>query len=238
MRSRSKVGDLENLEDSLPYWITGHLVEGSSSFMTNEVNQSTDSPREDPLTLEDVPIVTVSPSVEKEVNIMTPNKLDLLRESYSFPSHMQLRILEEGETMTSTCPGRGGLLRVLRGKASPVQYHCGVHISEVQEDSAQRIPQQHQEVEEKKKFLPWEMTGSSPEGSSQEYGIPRIPKSWSILDVATPKLYGDKVKRVEHVFNSVEEKGLYSVPTLFKSKSFRRVFGPLRPLAFGEENNA
>ncbi|GFS39052.1 hypothetical protein Acr_00g0060920 [Actinidia rufa] len=36
MHSRSEVGDLGNLEDSLPSWITTHLGEGSSSFMTDE----------------------------------------------------------------------------------------------------------------------------------------------------------------------------------------------------------
>ncbi|PSS08079.1 Arresten like [Actinidia chinensis var. chinensis] len=72
--------------------------------MTGEVNQSTDSPREDLPTPEDVHMVTVPPSVEKETNIMTLGELDLLRESYSFPPYVQLRI-PEGETITSTHPG-------------------------------------------------------------------------------------------------------------------------------------
>ena len=54
MSSRSDVGDLENLADSLPSWISKHL--GEKSFMIDEVNQLPSSPREDPLrvdTLED-----------------------------------------------------------------------------------------------------------------------------------------------------------------------------------------
>ncbi|GFY85718.1 hypothetical protein Acr_04g0004560 [Actinidia rufa] len=87
MRSRFEVRDFENLKDSLPSWITDHLEEGSSSFMTDEVNQSPDSPREDSPTPEDVPIIIVPPLIEKEINIMTLDELDLLRESYSFPPH-------------------------------------------------------------------------------------------------------------------------------------------------------
>ncbi|GFY95594.1 hypothetical protein Acr_10g0009790 [Actinidia rufa] len=105
MRSRSEVGDLENSEDSRPSWIIDHLGEGSSSFMTDEVNQSPESPREDPSTPEDITMVTVPPSVEMVTNIMTLDELDLLRESYYFPLHVRLRLPEEGDTIMSTHPG-------------------------------------------------------------------------------------------------------------------------------------
>ena len=48
MSSRSRVGNLENLEDSLPSWISEHLREGSS-YMTDEMNRLPSSPRENPL---------------------------------------------------------------------------------------------------------------------------------------------------------------------------------------------
>ena len=47
MSSRSRVGDLENLEDFLPSWISEHLGK-ESSYMTDEVNQLPSSPRESP----------------------------------------------------------------------------------------------------------------------------------------------------------------------------------------------
>ena len=47
MSSRFGVGDLENLEDSLPSWISEHLGKGSS-YMADEVNQLPSSPRENP----------------------------------------------------------------------------------------------------------------------------------------------------------------------------------------------
>ena len=81
--------------------------------MVDEVNQSSDSPREDLSTPEDVNMFAIPPSVEKETNIMTLDKLDLLRESYSFPPHMQLRIPEEGETITSTRLGEVAFYELL-----------------------------------------------------------------------------------------------------------------------------
>ena len=36
---------------------------------------------------------------------MTPEELDLLRETYSFPQNVQIRLSEENETITSTYPG-------------------------------------------------------------------------------------------------------------------------------------
>ncbi|GFY97564.1 hypothetical protein Acr_12g0001050 [Actinidia rufa] len=51
-----------------------------------------------------------------------------------------------------------------------------------------------------------------------------------------PRLYGDEITRVEHVFSSVEEKGLYSISALLQYKSFRRVFGPRQSMVSDEEN--
>ena len=59
----------------------------------------------DPLIPEVNPLIAIHPSMEKETNIMTPNELNLLRESYYFPLSMQIRIPEEKETITSARPG-------------------------------------------------------------------------------------------------------------------------------------
>ncbi|GFY96414.1 hypothetical protein Acr_11g0007200 [Actinidia rufa] len=75
MHSRFEVGDLGNLEDFLPSWITAHLGEGSSSFMTDEITQSPDSPREDPPTPEDVPMVAVP------LRSLSPNPMVFCKEN-------------------------------------------------------------------------------------------------------------------------------------------------------------
>ena len=52
-----------------------------------------------------------------------------------------------------------------------------------------------------------------------------------------PRLFGDEQERFDNVFSSVEEKGLYSVPALLKSKSFHMSFGTPKPMVSGEGNN-
>ena len=51
-----------------------------------------------------------------------------------------------------------------------------------------------------------------------------------------PRLFEDKLERFDNVLNSVEGKGLYSIPTLFESKSFHRSFGLPESLASGIRN--
>ena len=60
---------------------------------------------EDPSVSEVAPLSDIHPSIEKEHNIMTPEELDLLRETYSFPQGVQIRLPEENETILSTRPG-------------------------------------------------------------------------------------------------------------------------------------
>ena len=93
MSHRSEVGHLEDLEDFLPSWVFDHLGEGSS-YITYEVNLSLESPMEDLSILKVKPLVAIHPSMEKKINIMTPEELTLLRESYSFPQGVQIRIPE------------------------------------------------------------------------------------------------------------------------------------------------
>ncbi|GFZ11565.1 hypothetical protein Acr_22g0009630 [Actinidia rufa] len=214
MRGRSEVGDLGNLKDSLPSWITDHLREGSSSFMTNEVNQSPDSPREDPPIPENVLVLV--PNAWRSITCA----LSLWR-AYKYA--MSLFEFRNLYSLNNNPKSDHGWLyfkarykkTLLRGYPSNVKGWKRIFFF----TSGQE----------------WEFS----EGSSREYGVPRVTKSWSIPDKRCnnpSKMYGDKVTRVGHVFSSVEEKGLYSVPALLESKSFCRVFGPRRPMAFGEEN--
>ncbi|GFY90757.1 hypothetical protein Acr_07g0009540 [Actinidia rufa] len=95
----TRSGDL----DSLPSCISNHLGEGSS-LMTEEVNLSLASPMEGSPPLETNPLAAIHPSVEEKTNIMTLKALDALREAYSFPFGVWVRLLEEGETITSARP--------------------------------------------------------------------------------------------------------------------------------------
>ncbi|GFS41720.1 hypothetical protein Acr_00g0076030 [Actinidia rufa] len=66
-----------------------------------------------------------------------------------------------------------------------------------------------------------------PEGVSRK-GAARVPRAWGIPDKHCnnpPRLYGDEPKVFEDIFQSVEESGRFSVPVLLDSKSFGRVFG-------------
>ncbi|GFY84577.1 hypothetical protein Acr_03g0013510 [Actinidia rufa] len=120
----TRSGDL----DSLPSWISDHLGEGSP-YMTDEVNQSPSSPMEG--SPEESPLVAVHPSVEEKTNIMTLEELDALRDTYSFPSGVQIRLPDEGETITSTRPGEANslVLQHLPGPARSqrVEKHCLLH---------------------------------------------------------------------------------------------------------------
>ena len=100
----------EHLENSLPYWVFEHL--GEKSVMMDKVNQLPKSPREDPLkefpTRDDTSIhigdsrIDISSPLGKEINVMTQDDLDRLRENYSFPAGIQSRIPKAGETILST----------------------------------------------------------------------------------------------------------------------------------------
>ena len=125
MSSRSKVGDLKNLKDSLQSWISEHLGEGSP-YTTDGLNQHPSSSMEEPRTPEGNTLKGEAnqPTIPEEhlhspmgnpliatllinlgTNIMTTDELDSLKESCSFPPNVQIRMPEEGETIASTCPG-------------------------------------------------------------------------------------------------------------------------------------
>ncbi|GFY91246.1 hypothetical protein Acr_07g0014420 [Actinidia rufa] len=77
----------------------------SEDLEADEVIQLPSSPREDHPSPEGSPSADVSLSIEKETNIMTQDELDHLRESCSFPSNIQIRLLKTNETIVSTRPG-------------------------------------------------------------------------------------------------------------------------------------
>ena len=88
MSSQAKIGDLNNLEDSLPSCITEHL--GEKSYVTDDVNQLPSfsleefSFRDDSSNHKEDSEMNTCSSLEKEINVMTQGDLDHLRESYSF----------------------------------------------------------------------------------------------------------------------------------------------------------
>ncbi|GFS43258.1 hypothetical protein Acr_00g0084390 [Actinidia rufa] len=143
--------------------------------MTNEANQSPDSPREDFSTPEDIPMVAIPPSVEQETNIMTLDELDQFREFYSFPPHMQLRIPEEGETITSTHPNKGPIQSEQQSQA---KLRLAILQGEVQENLAQRILS-NVKGRKRKFFFAYGEDWEFYEGLSREYGVLRVPKSWA-----------------------------------------------------------
>ena len=61
MFHKPEAGYLKNLEDSILSWVSDHLGEGSS-YITNEVNQSPESPM-DPSIPEVNPLVVIHPSI-------------------------------------------------------------------------------------------------------------------------------------------------------------------------------
>ncbi|GFS39093.1 hypothetical protein Acr_00g0061140 [Actinidia rufa] len=70
--------------------------------MTDETNQSSSLPMEG--SPEESPLIAIHPSVEEKTNIMTLEELNTLRNTYSFSSWVQIRLPDEGETITSTRP--------------------------------------------------------------------------------------------------------------------------------------
>ncbi|GFZ00595.1 hypothetical protein Acr_14g0002300 [Actinidia rufa] len=241
----TRSGDL----DSLPPWISDHLGEGSP-FMTDEINQSPSSPMEG--SPEESPLIAVHPSVEEKTNIMTLEELNALRDTYSFPSGVQVRLPDEGEIITSTRPGEMAFYEAAfpAGLRFPIHptIRYSISLSEFRNlFSLNSNPKPDQgwlyfKARNKKVLLggypsnvkgwkskfffvsgnEWEI----PEGTSRK-GAARVPRTWGIPDKHCnnpPRLYDDETKVFEEIFRSVEKSGRFSVPVLLESKSFRRVF--------------
>ncbi|GFZ15876.1 hypothetical protein Acr_25g0002850 [Actinidia rufa] len=102
-----------NLEDgelghSLPSWVSDLL--GGKSYITDDVNQSPSSPlKGSPMDNSSDYSEMDTSNLTKETSVMSQGDLDKLREKYSLPFGIQLRILEEGKTILSTRPGKVAL---------------------------------------------------------------------------------------------------------------------------------
>ncbi|GFY93730.1 hypothetical protein Acr_09g0001760 [Actinidia rufa] len=77
--------------------------------MSTEVTQLSSSPREDPPSHEDSPLVDTRPSLERVTNTMTQGELDCLRESCSISTGIQIRL-----------PGS-----LMQGEVSAARWCCG-----------------------------------------------------------------------------------------------------------------
>ena len=117
MFSRVDIGDLENLGNFLPSWISEPL--GEKLYMIDEVNQLPSSPpkesplRDDSSNHKEDPEMNTSSPLEKEINVMTQGGLGRMREVYSFPAGIQAKIPEEGETILSTRPSEVAFYEVV-----------------------------------------------------------------------------------------------------------------------------
>ncbi|GFZ14243.1 hypothetical protein Acr_24g0004330 [Actinidia rufa] len=114
----SDSGDVKNLENSQPTWISDHL--GEKSYMADEVNQLPFSSRKDLPSLEDSPSAATPLPIERETNITHQGDLDRLRESYSIPPGVHIRLPEVGETIVSTRPGEVAFYEAA--------FHAGLHL--------------------------------------------------------------------------------------------------------------
>ena len=73
--------------------------------MIDEVNQLPSSPPKNPPSPEASLVVATLPLIVKGVNIIIEDELTFLRDSYSFPLSVQIRLPEEDETIASTRSG-------------------------------------------------------------------------------------------------------------------------------------
>ena len=99
MSNKAGVRDFQN---SLLSWISDHL--GEKSYMADEVTQLPSSPRENPSNPEGSPSVVLAFQIEKETKIRTQGDLDCLKESFSFPLNIQIRLPEADDTIVSAYP--------------------------------------------------------------------------------------------------------------------------------------
>ncbi|GFY95083.1 hypothetical protein Acr_10g0004680 [Actinidia rufa] len=177
--------------------------------------------------LETNSLVAIHPSVEEKTNIMTLEELDALREAYSFPPRVRVKLPEEGETITSTRPSETQLVpnawkSIVCSMAMWRVFKYTLFLFEFRNlFSLNSNPKPDQgwlyfKARNKKALLG---------------GYPSNVLGGLILSCFSdkycnnpPRLYGDKPKVFEEIFKSVEKIGRFSIPVLLESKLFRRVF--------------
>ncbi|GFS31570.1 hypothetical protein Acr_00g0018150 [Actinidia rufa] len=239
----TRSGDL----DSLPSWISDHLGEGSS-FMTDEINQSPSSPMEG--SPEESPLIVIHPSVEEKINIMNLEELNAFRDAYSFPSGVQVRLPNEGETITFTRPGKVAFYEAAfpAGLRFPLHPTIRLILQFYNICPTQLVPNAWRSIacsmaqgtrrfcsEDTPVMLRGERVSSSSSlatnGRFLRERLGRAPQEFrgcGEFQISTAIIhldfYGDKPKVFEEIFQSVEQSGRFSVPVLLDSKSYRRVF--------------
>ncbi|GFZ05830.1 hypothetical protein Acr_17g0014020 [Actinidia rufa] len=154
------------------------------------------------------PLAAIHPSVEEKTNIMTLEELDALRETYSFPSRVRVRLPKEGETITSARPGEVAFYEAVfpAGLCFPIHPTIRLILQFYNIYLAQLVPNAWRSIvcsmamwrvfkQNKKTLLGgypsnvkgWKskfffVSGNEwelPEGSSRE-GAPRVPRTWEV----------------------------------------------------------
>ncbi|GFS34046.1 hypothetical protein Acr_00g0031980 [Actinidia rufa] len=237
MSGRSRVGNLENLEDSLPSWISEHLGE-ASSYMTNEMNRLPSTSRENlpeasPLGNDssnhggDPGLVTHSP-LDDLFSTMTQGDLDHLRKTYSFPMGVQARIVAEGEIILSTCPDEVTFYEAI----FPIGHRCFYTLfknpkpdlgwlyfkvrpgKNVLKESPSNVKGW------KNRFFfvsrdDWEILSNT---TSDE--VPRVPRNKFPLLIDTEEV------RMRKVLRNIGPGGYFNVLDVLDSRTFHRFFAP------------
>ncbi|GFY83191.1 hypothetical protein Acr_02g0014310 [Actinidia rufa] len=188
--------------------------------MTGEINQSPSSPMEG--SPEESPLIAIHPSVEEKTNIMTLEELNALRDTYSFPFGVQIRLPDEGETITSTRPGEVAFYEA----AFPAGLRFPLHPTIRNLFSLNSNPKSDQgwlyfKARNKKVLLGgypsnvkgWKSKFFFVSGETNGRFLkgrlgrapPRVPRTWRILDKHCnnpPRLYGDEPKVFEEIFRA------------------------------------
>ncbi|GFZ21900.1 hypothetical protein Acr_29g0010620 [Actinidia rufa] len=193
----------------------------------------------DPPIPEGNPSVATCPPVERETNIMTQDELDRLRESYSFPPSIQIKLPEEDETTTSIHLGEVAFYEAafhidLRLLLYPIirriLYIYNICPAQLDPNAWQSLIYAVVVWRAHKFFLSltefrndWEF----PPEISGDVCVPRVPRSWGTLGKQCNK---------PHVLSTIEQESLdgildslsggifFTIKEVLESKSFRRCF--------------
>ncbi|GFZ06730.1 hypothetical protein Acr_18g0009000 [Actinidia rufa] len=235
MYSKVNLGD-GTLENYLPSWVSNHL--GGKFYMTDNINQSPSSPLEGSphgnSSVHMKPPEIDTSNLIKEVNIMTQGDLDKLKEKYSFPPGIQIRIPGESETILSTRPSEVAfyeaafptglrfpihpiIRRILNHyKICPTQLSSNAWLCIVCSLVIWLYYKHHMSCDEfrgspsnvkgwKKRFF----FASRDEweffpSMPSSVGIPRVPRSWGVPGSKLPALIEIEAKRTAEVLRKIK----------------------------------
>ncbi|GFZ00893.1 hypothetical protein Acr_14g0005280 [Actinidia rufa] len=151
--------------------------------MEDEVTRLPSSPREDPSSAEGSPSVDHLPPIEREINIMTQDKIDCLRESCYISLGIKIRLLEANETIVSTRSGELAFYEaafhepVQPLQKSKARLWMALLQGEAKEDLVRGVPSNVNEWNKKFFFIlrdNWEF----PQRLSREARVPKVLRSW------------------------------------------------------------